>query len=1190
MDEDWSPLLDPAASPAEVIARAEAARARAGSAPPPDAALALGRALLSAGRPDDAVSVLAPLAEGRDRTALGASQALARCARAQFDPGAQLQHLRRAAELAAAIGDPEAETALHLQLALTHANLGDGDAALAALGRAPLVRPDPVRASVWHRVGRHEQAEAECRAVSEDPQTPPAKRRMALLVRGQAAIRAGDAALAIEIGDELVAAATSDAELAEALLVRGDGHRHARHLAVAQLAFTRVTTLLPPDHRLVAYAQLDLGLVALEEGRFADAEAWFVGLDGRFAEHPLARAALSAARLACAAANQRWQAVDALARATLGVIGQVHLLEPDFADTLGLAASTCEAQGTVDATDRAVLLHALAYDAWASLRQPERGARHLAALQRLGQARQVAPLGPYLLRDTLGQGSQGGVWRAVHLWTGAPVAVKILPLARSRDARAMVDRELASMAALDHPNVARILDTGRVGPATAAALGVAEGSPWMAMELATLGTLSSRCGRLPWPECRRLLLELLDGLAHAHARGILHLDLKPQNVLLTNTPEAPTPLLADFGLARRLQQTTPSRQLAGTPLYMAPEQLRRQAWRCGPWTDLYAFGCLLVELLTGKPPFPYHTLAEVTRGHLTEDPPPLVTPLPVPPGVAVVVARLLAKEPAERYLFAADVAADLEALDGAPPAAEIRPDWRRPPRAVRVESDTHGIRSWRAPQFVGRETERDALWAALVGAVTARTTSYAVIEGPVGVGASRLARWLGEAAQEWGAAAVLRVTHVPGGDAATAWREGLTDALFLRGVPPESLPQQLARLGLPPDALAALAADLGSSRRVLDAAARIVRAWSRERPVVVVIDEVNFGPESVALATSFARQLVPVLFVLVHRTDAAHRSPAVADALGALLRWPRVTHVVAPPMPASDLRDVMDRILPLAPDLSRALVDRAGGLPAHVVTWIDQLMDRQRLVAGPAGYRLRPGEERLPRGVPPVPTGWLERVFDGLSEGAVEATWVASLLAPRVDGWAWATACAALGLPPDPAALDRLAAEGALRPSNGGWVFVSAPAVDALRRAADRSPRFPDLAAAAARVQEKRNPGRAGRLWWAVGEPGRAGPLLLAGARAAIAADRRATALELAGFAEEALRRAGIPHSDPRWAEPRTIGIRARWGTARWEPGVARAAFEHAVASGWSTAAEELRPYVAETAEPPHPAGEPRPA
>ncbi|MCA9573538.1 MAG: serine/threonine protein kinase, partial [Myxococcales bacterium] len=202
------------------------------------------------------------------------------------------------------------------------------------------------------------------------------------------------------------------------------------------------------------------------------------------------------------------------------------------------------------------------------------------------------------------QGGMAAVWRAIHPETRTRVAIKVLTGEASHADGPMraLRREARAVARLDHPGVIRILDTGTVPDGVP---DLPAGSPWLAMEHASGGTLSS-LGTLPWPDLRSVLLGILDALAHAHARGLVHRDLKPGNVLLCSERDSrPGLKLSDFGIATVVDwhvRTGSLAVVAGTLHYMAPEQLTA-SWRdYGPWTDLYGLGCMGWKLATGRLP------------------------------------------------------------------------------------------------------------------------------------------------------------------------------------------------------------------------------------------------------------------------------------------------------------------------------------------------------------------------------------------------------------------------------------------------------------------------------------------------------------------------------------------------------------------------------------------------------------
>lgn len=305
-----------------------------------------------------------------------------------------------------------------------------------------------------------------------------------------------------------------------------------------------------------------------------------------------------------------------------------------------------------------------------------------------GEAR-VGSLGPYDLLAPLAKGGMAEVWRGVHRAQDIPVAIKFLlgPNAKDPSFRESFQTEVRAVAGLDHPHIVVLLDYGQVPPTIqTASLGhLLADQPYLVMEYSGGGSLQSSPLPRSWAELKSILLQLLDALAHAHARGIIHLDLKPGNVLMEGAGDLrPGLKLTDFGIAQVQQShqrqidlrrkdlppsgTARSRSrnkplVVGTPRYMAPEQFMGDAREFSPATDLYSLGCIAYGLASGTLPFPHREFAALMYAHLNAAPPPLVPRIPVPDGFAPWVAQLLAKAPQDRFARAADAAFMLQQLD-----------------------------------------------------------------------------------------------------------------------------------------------------------------------------------------------------------------------------------------------------------------------------------------------------------------------------------------------------------------------------------------------------------------------------------------------------------------------------------------------------------------------------------------------
>ncbi len=279
-------------------------------------------------------------------------------------------------------------------------------------------------------------------------------------------------------------------------------------------------------------------------------------------------------------------------------------------------------------------------------------------------------IGPFILDSVCGQGGMGEVWLAHHATQGVPVAIKVIQREGAQQAEFVESfrNEVRAMARLSHPGIISLLDYGAISDEAAAASGgrLVAHSAYLAMEYAYHGSLHDIMRRLSWDQIQAVLFLVLDALAHAHAHGVIHRDLKPQNILLgCGAQEAMK--LTDFGLAHALNDEAREgrfEEVWGTPQYMAPEQIRG-TWRdYGPWTDLYALGCMTYEMVTGQPPFLDDGGLTIWKQHLIDEVPPLVPLMQVPEGLDRWLLRLLQKEPHQRFQRAADAAFALARLSG----------------------------------------------------------------------------------------------------------------------------------------------------------------------------------------------------------------------------------------------------------------------------------------------------------------------------------------------------------------------------------------------------------------------------------------------------------------------------------------------------------------------------------------------
>ncbi len=265
-------------------------------------------------------------------------------------------------------------------------------------------------------------------------------------------------------------------------------------------------------------------------------------------------------------------------------------------------------------------------------------------------------IGGYPLVRTFAHGALGELHLATDPRTGAPVAIKTVRLHGGELTRERFLRESAAAARLHHPGIVRCHAAGVDGQGEGA-------TGWIAMEWVAGSDLSRYTvppRLLPEPLVLELVAQAAEALAHAHAQGVVHRDIKPANLLFT--PGRSRLKIADFGCAH-LSDAERSRSgvLAGTPAYMAPEQLAGSAvdGRC----DLYALGVVLFELLTGRLPFEAGTMGELLQAITAQAPPPLAALRPeLPPALGELLARLLAKRAEDRPADGQEVARTLRGV------------------------------------------------------------------------------------------------------------------------------------------------------------------------------------------------------------------------------------------------------------------------------------------------------------------------------------------------------------------------------------------------------------------------------------------------------------------------------------------------------------------------------------------------
>src|SRR5579864_6746077 len=373
----------------------------------------------------------------------------------------------------------------------------------------------------------------------------------------------------------------------------------------------------------------------------------------------------------------------------------------------------------------------------------------------------------------LGRGGMGVVYLCRDVVTNDRVALKRLRSPEKGESRPeeswWFHQEARAVSLLGHPAIVRARDFGQL----------IDGSPFFVMDVLPGRSVHEwmHTTQLAWSVVWAMVDQVLAALAHAHARGVIHGDLKPSNIMLdlAANGRGPRAYVLDLGLAWLREYRHDSRldgarapevavhSGAGTVGWVAPEQIRRQPALVGPATDLYALGCVMYRVLSGREVFEGNA-QDVLRAHKRTAPPAPGLPEDAPTEAATFVLRLLEKKPWRRYEFAADArrawraikppqAWTFEEMVQAAPNAQVLP-------AAHARSLAPGILSLRAPMLVARHDERRDLWKAVEQVASGRPRQALIaLIGEAGVGKSRIAEWLCAEVHERGVMLPLRARY-----------------------------------------------------------------------------------------------------------------------------------------------------------------------------------------------------------------------------------------------------------------------------------------------------------------------------------------------------------------------------------------------------------------------------------------------
>ncbi len=581
------------------------------------------------------------------------------------------------------------------------------------------------------------------------------------------------------------------------------------------------------------------------------------------------------------------------------------------------------------------------------------------------------------------------------------------------------------MARLSHPGAVQVFDVGVVDADEAMKLGLPAGSPFLAMEMVDGPTLADLRPDIGWKRIRRILLDLLNALAHAHARDVFHLDIKPTNILLR--PGA-GPVLTDFGIARvrdalDLGETD---RVLGTPRYMAPEQFDG-SWRdYGPWTDLYAVGCVAWRLVTQSVPFDADDAFDILRKKASEDPPPLPpTTVEVPDGFEHWIHQLLQRDRHNRFVCAADAMWGLKHLDERHTTREFVPStWEShdPDTFINTAATIVGLRE---PPLVGREELRDALWSCL-NQSQRDGVRFVLLHGAVGSGKTRMANWLCRRAHEVGAAIGLMATH----GAVRTPLDGLSGLLAQhfrttsldRSATVARIRDELTATAGDDEATLVDAISLGDialppgpsdKGRVMTIAetcrvvARYLARLAKQRPVILVLDDMQWGTDSAKLVDTLVsvHADAPILVVGTLRTQAGDDWEDFVDDV---VEEIEPLQFAVEPLDEREAARLVRHVVPASSRFASRIANDTGGNPLLVIETVADLIDRGEVIFRETGWEL-PDDTR------PSQTGladlWRRRAAFVVGTDA-ENGWTvleaAAALGPKFDGEQWRAVCAEL--------------------------------------------------------------------------------------------------------------------------------------------------------------------------------------
>jgi tetratricopeptide (TPR) repeat protein len=613
--------------------------------------------------------------------------------------------------------------------------------------------------------------------------------------------------------------------------------------------------------------------------------------------------------------------------------------------------------------------------------------------------------GKYELLECLGRGGTGNVYRAVQRPLDRVVAIKVLRPEMGRDlaVRRRFAREARSVAALNHPNITTVFD-----------FGVADDeSLFLAMEFIDGHSLRTLIDQgLPTIPTLIVVEQVLAGLAHAHARGLIHRDLKPGNVLVSHIDDQLRAKIVDFGIAGVADGAAegggPSARVIGTPRYMSPEQAQGSR-NLGPATDLYNVGLMLYESAAGRHPFTAKTPQAMMLQHCTA---PVSRPLPrpgflLPERLERIILRCLAKNPSERFPSAAALRGAVESVRR---SLEDKGHSIFLPVAPAQSRDTEGritlvegaprVVSARRPQmahaldvpFVGRGEEKRFIAELGRRVYQEGRGAIVIVEGEIGVGKTRLVTWFKEQVVEQGTMRSLAGRYLrEGRGGLRGLREAVEQLFGARGLSEAEASARVASQmvswnltdaretgllirmlrprmddgdeeGAAPNQLEHLMAVL---IRALEAAAEV-------QPVLLLLDDIQWAGAQTAefigfLASEMRSRDLRLLLLCTLRSEELADNPSVSTCVSnlAVHAHDHVFRLRLGPMDDGEIGHLIAHVLPAHESLVSAIIRRAQGNPLYALQILRYLIDEELIAPTDTGRYMATEEIRVEALVPP---------------------------------------------------------------------------------------------------------------------------------------------------------------------------------------------------------------------------------